>query len=210
MIKRIIFDIDNTLLPWRDEYINSYAKALDELNINYTKDDIYLIDKVIDEYEEVYDIYDRKLLNNFIKSKTNINIPDNFVDIIIKYLALCYKDEDKNIKNVLEYLSNKYELVILSNWFRENQEKRLKALGLDKYFIEMFYTDELLNKPNKESFIKACGDKDVSECVMIGDNYKKDIEGALNAGLDAILLDKNNKYNYKRKIKNINELEDLL
>ena len=36
------------------------------------------------------------------------------------------------------------------------------------------------------------------------------INGAINAGLDAILYDPKGMYEYKNKIKNINELEELL
>ena len=37
-----------------------------------------------------------------------------------------------------------------------------------------------------------------------------DINGAINAGLQAILLDPKGMYEYKNKIKSINELEELL
>lgn len=210
MIKRIIFDIDNTLLPWRDEYIMAYKNALDEVGIKYTENDLEKIKKAEIDYENHYNIYDRKTMRDFINSRVPFDLPENYVDTYIKYLSFCYREEDKKIIPTLEYLSKKYELVILSNWFRENQENRLKSLGLDKYFIDSYYTDEVLNKPNKEAFIKACGPYKKEECIMIGDNYKIDIEGALNAGLSAILVDPDNKYEYKNKIKNINELEELL
>ena len=75
----------------------------------------------------------------------------------MKYLCNCYSEEDKSIIPTLEYLSKKYELVILSNWFSYSQIERLKKIGMDKYFKEMYFTDEVKNKPNKEAFIKACG-----------------------------------------------------
>ena len=45
---------------------------------------------------------------------------------------------------------------------------------------------------------------------MIGDNYIVDIQGAISAGIKAILIDPKDKYDYDNKIKNINELEELL
>ena len=210
MIKRIIFDVDNTLIPWHNEYIDSYGYALDELGVSHTSQDVIDIDDAIDKYEKYYNIYDRKKMNDFIKERVNIDLPDKFTDYAIKYLGKCYKEEDKSILNILEKLSKKYELVVLTNWFRENQEARMKALGIDKYLVDMVFTDEVVNKPNKEAFLKACGDKDPSECLMVGDNYEIDIKGAENAGIKAILIDPDNKYEYKDKIKNINELEELL
>ena len=38
MIKRVIFDIDNTLIPWKEEYYDEINKVLDSLNIEHTKD----------------------------------------------------------------------------------------------------------------------------------------------------------------------------
>ena len=33
MIKRVIFDVDNTLIEWKDEYDYEVNRALDEMNI---------------------------------------------------------------------------------------------------------------------------------------------------------------------------------
>ena len=60
MIKRIILDEDNTLIPWHSEYINSYGYALDELGITYTDKDVYDIDDAVDKYEQYFNMYDRK------------------------------------------------------------------------------------------------------------------------------------------------------
>ena len=43
MIKRVIFDIDNTLIPWESEYDKEIEKTLDELNIQYTEQELSLI-----------------------------------------------------------------------------------------------------------------------------------------------------------------------
>ena len=39
----------------------------------------------------------------------------------------------------------------------------------------------------------ACGDCNPDECIMIGDNYINDYEGAIKAGLRAIYLNIENK-----------------
>ena len=210
MIKRIIFDQDNTLMIWKDEYINSYKEALDELSINYEEEDIINIDSIVNSYEDYYDIYNKKDMASLINKKSNIVVPDNFVDIWMKYLCNCYCDEDKMIISTLEYLSKKYELVVLSNWFAYSQIERLKKIGMDKYFTDMVFTDTVKNKPNKEAFIKACGPYNEDECVMVGDSIDIDINGAIKAGLKAILYDPKGMSKYKDKIRNINELEELL
>ena len=52
------------------------------------------------------------------------------------------------------------------------------------------------------------GNNTIDECCMIGDDYKTDILGALNIGLSAVYLNKNNKKEIKNCIR-INNFEDL-
>ena len=41
--------------------------------------------------------------------------------------------------------------------------------------------------------MQAIGDNKPEECIMIGDNFERDIQGALNAGLQVIWYNPNNK-----------------
>lgn len=210
MLKRIIFDEDDTLIEWKNSYNKSYKYALDELKISYKDEDIKNMIRAIDEYELFFDKYTKEDMINLINKYSNLNVPNDFIDVWMNYLCDCYSENDKKIIPTLEYLSKKYELVILSNWFSYNQVERLKRIGVDKYFTDMIFTEEVRNKPNQEAFLKACGPYKPEECLMVGDSMTKDINGAINSGLDAILVDHSGMYEYKNKIKNINELEELL
>ena len=79
-------------------------------------------------------------------------------------------------------------------------------MGLYDYFVEVYGGDEFL-KPNPNSYLNVCDD--VSECVMIGDNYHKDFLGPKNIGMGAILYDSNDKISEKCKIKRMNELKEM-
>ena len=161
MIKKIIFDLDNTLIIWKEEFLNTLNETLEQLNINY----------------------DDSILTNLKKETID----------------------------TLEYLYQKYDLVVLTNWFTDQQSSRLENANILKYFKEVIGTDKVLNKPNKEAFIYACKNNLPSECVMVGDNLNLDIIGAQNAGLKTILIDYKNKYpDYKDKITNIIELKEML
>lgn len=37
-IKRIIFDLDNTLIDWKEEYWNAVREAFIEMNLQYNDD----------------------------------------------------------------------------------------------------------------------------------------------------------------------------
>ncbi|AKJ38223.1 hypothetical protein MCM1_1167 [Methanosarcina barkeri CM1] len=43
--------------------------------------------------------------------------------------------------------------------------------------------------------------EDTSEVTMIGDSYIADVEGAINAGIKAILVRKENTHNYQNYLK---------
>lgn len=186
MIKRLIFDLDNTLIMWEDEYNNSIPNALNDLNIEYDDKFIDNINKAIDEYEIYNDTYDINKMHDMFEEYTNTKIPYEFMDRWSYYVSKCSPKEDLELKSTLEYLSQKYELVVLTNWFTKVQSERLKNYGILKYFKEVIGTDKIKNKPNKESFIYACGNNKPNECVMIGDNYEIDIKVPKELGLKTI------------------------
>lgn len=201
---RLIFDIDNTLIIWKKKYLSALRDTIAEYNLNL---DYKKVNNLIENYESYHDKYDKEEFIKYLSENTKTNITLKFIDDWFIRLSKCASLEEGLI-DTLEYLSKKYELVILTNWFIDMQIDRLKYIGIDKYFIE-FYGGEEYIKPNKEAFKKAIGNKSIDECIMIGDNYDIDIKGALDLGMKAILIS-----NIKRDncitIKNINELKEIL
>ena len=198
------------MMIWYDKYDETYKYALDELGISYDEKSVKELIDVVCSYEGKFDYFNKKTMVDFINENCVIKVPDSFLDVWLNYLCDCYSEEDKKIIPTLDYLSKKYELVVLSNWFGYSQKERLKHIGMDKYFKDMVFTENTKMKPNKEAFLTACGPHKPEECLMIGDGIDIDINGAINAGLEAILFDPNDKYEYKNKIKDLKELEELL
>ena len=117
-----------------------------------------------------------------------------------------------NILEVLEYLSKKYDLVILTNYFYDVQNQRLKNLNIRKYFKKLFASDRVPCKPYPESYKAAAEDTPFDECLVIGDNVINDYLKPLELGMKAILFDQTHKYKNKKyqKIANMKELMKLL
>lgn len=212
MVKRLIFDLDDTIIMWDDKYDVSLEKTLNDFNISYDDDVLKTLVRVINEYDDVYDIYKFENFRSMMSKYTQIDLPIGFAERWNEYLYLAFpQQKDLELIDTLEYLSRKYELVILSNWFTKTQTERLKNYGVLKYFKEVIGTDLVSNKPSKEAFLKACGEYDINECIMIGDSLEKDVKGALNAGIRAILYDYKNIYTGDiENIKNISELKNIL
>lgn len=212
MVKRIIFDLDDTLIPWKNSYFNKFFPTLKKYGVIENKKDIFKLANAIDEYEKIYSKYNDESFISLIDKAMNKEIPKNFYDELKEFFKTCIPDEiDKEVIEILEYLNKKYELVVLTNFFEELQSQRLENYGIKKYFIDVIGGDKYI-KPYKESYLLACGSNDPSECVMIGDNYKNDVESAIQNGLQAIYLNLNNKKTNKDivSIKNLIELKNIL
>ena len=207
MLKRIIFDLDNTLIMWKNEYLNALKETVELYNI---KEDYVYLSSLVDEYDDKFDYYDKELLIEFVNKNIKDKIDMNFLNTFLDKFGYM-SDKNDEVIDVLEYLSQKYELVVLTNWFTNPQKKRLENAHILKYFKEVI-GGEVHMKPSREAFINAIGPYKTCECVMIGDDYNKDIIGANNAGLDVIYFNykgKENINNYK-EIKNISELKGIL
>lgn len=214
MIKRIIFDFDNTLIKWKEEYWKSIDRALEKYGIIFDEDDSKKIKIAIDNFEYEYEIYKKEYMIECINKYSKLNLDIRYVDLWIEELSKCAPDKIENeIIETLEYLYKKYELVILTNWYYESQYNRLKKARIDKYFKKMYTPETYKMKPNKESF-EIAADGKIEESIMVGDSFKTDIEGAINAGMKAIHIDKKQKENIENKdyivIKNFEELKEIL
>lgn len=207
-MKRLIFDLDNTLILWKNEYREAMKNTVEHFNLDL---DYATLDDLVEIYENYYDKYTIDNITELFNKQLNLNLTNEFTEYWLKELGNM-ADDDLNIKPLLEYLKSKYELVVLTNWFKESQLSRLKKIDIDKYFANIYGGEDAI-KPNKEAYLKAIGNRDISDCIMIGDNLKVDIEGAVDIGLKAILVDIKDIYpdsdKYTR-IKNIHELKEML
>lgn len=193
MIKRVIFDIDDTLILWKKEYNNEISKTLEDLKIIYIDKDLKQISQAFDEYENEYYTFNKKLMIDFINKYTEKQYPIEFIYNILKRWSNCVPHQiEKETIETLEYLKSKYELVILTDWYAEEQKIRLEKLDILKYFSNVYSAENTKRKPFKEAFMQAIGTNKPEECIMIGDSFERDVKGALNAGLKAIWYNPNN------------------
>ncbi len=205
MIKKVVFDLDNTLIEWEDRYIFALVNTIKKLNLDYDDEMIKKIDTALVNYAKEHSMYTKEMFCDYINKKCSINLPYEFYDILKEQQTMCYREFTESEIDTLEYLSSKYELIILSNWLTYTQVKRLENAGVLKYFSMVSGGDERELKPSLKAF--DIFDKK-EECVMIGDDINNDILPALEVGMQAILL---NKKNCKKDLryKQIKRLEDL-
>ena len=205
MIKTIVFDLDNTLLEWKDEYIFALINVLKKLNLSYDNNKIKEIDRAINDYENHYVKCTKQNFLEFINNKCNIDLPNIFVDLLIKEQVKCFEKYSEDELNTIKYLSSKYDLICITNWFTYTQKKRLENAGIGKYFKMITGGEEHELKPSLNAFSII---KNPSECIMIGDSISKDILPAIKYGMQAILITKKN-VKKDLRYKRISKIEDL-
>lgn len=208
-IKTIIFDLDNTLIYWKDEYISALEDTMKEFNLSINSE---VIDNIIDNLEKDFYILSKEQLLDTINNKCNLNLDMSFVNKLFeKQKKLAPYDEE--LIELIKYLSNKYKLILYTNYFHEVQAGRLETAGILQYFDRIYGGDDVPVKPNIEGFEKVVRNDNKDNYIMIGDSIRCDIEGALNFGIKAILYDYKNIVNDKRDyivIKKLDELKEIL
>ena len=101
-----------------------------------------------------------------------------------------------NAREVVAYLAGKYALTVVSNGFAEVQHYKLEKSGLLSYFRHVVLSEEVgALKPGARIFEVAMEmnrrelpNLEKEEVVMVGDSWGSDIEGAMNAGIDAVWI----------------------
>lgn len=88
---------------------------------------------------------------------------------------------------VLEKLSGKYRLFIVSNGCIDVQNPRLDSAGIRPFFENIFVSEAIgIEKPAK-GFFDYCFDRiegfDKDAAIIVGDSLTSDIQGGINAGI---------------------------
>ena len=220
MIKAIVFDLDDTLISERD-YIKSGFKYVSKII-----SDRYKLDNN-EVYEVMRELFKESPKNVFNRVLDNFNIKYKKEEVL--YLVKEYREHKPNIefyKDVIPTINklrnNGYKLGIITDGYKETQNKKIDVLNCKTLFDEIIITDELGKeywKPHERSY-KLMSKKlnvDLSEMVYIGDNEAKDFVTANLLGVKTIRIERINgiyKENllsnrYKAKYK-FDCLEDLL
>ena len=112
---------------------------------------------------------------------------------------------------VLDYLNQKYKLHIITNGFAAVQHKKISNSKIEHYFQTVTNSEMAgVKKPNSIIFDYALdlAQAKKENSIMIGDSFDADVQGALDAGLDAIFFNEG-KIEVESHIKQVSHLLEL-
>ena len=98
---------------------------------------------------------------------------------------------DERLIQTLQKLSERFNLICVTNNPVFTARKTLNAIGISEFFPEIVGLDTCLkSKPAVEPFMKACEITGTTpqECIAIGDRYDMDIALPLELGMGGILV----------------------
>jgi putative hydrolase of the HAD superfamily len=116
------------------------------------------------------------------------------------------------IETLTELKRQEYRMHIITNGFHEVQHVKLETSGLKSFFDVVISSESIgFTKPHREIFQEA---QRLTNCkpqhaIMIGDDFKADIIGALNANWTAIHFDPEVKFKKERNVPRVRSLNEL-
>jgi putative hydrolase of the HAD superfamily len=115
---------------------------------------------------------------------------------LAKTLSEEYLDElpNRNLlmegaREVLEYLSDKYSLHLITNGFEKVQVKKINNAGIQDFFEAVITSEKAgFMKPDQRIFEYALltTQAHTTNSLMIGDNHQADVMGAAGMGMDQV------------------------
>ena len=226
--KHLFFDLDRTLWDFEKNSIITLRSIFDKRKLDKIFPDFNIFVSTYEAHNErLWDLYKlRKIRKDELRNERFLltlkdfgiddpklaeQIGDDYVELSPMQTVLF-----PNTIEVLDYLSTKYKMHIITNGFVEVQYKKLKNCGLEKYFERVTTSEEAKSsKPKPEIFqvaLKSVNAKK-TESLMIGDDLENDILGAKKFGIDQVFFNPDSEKHSETisfEIKNLNELTTFL
>jgi len=180
LMKLIIFDYDGVIMDTFECSRKIYQDISEEFNLNIPDDSNYLRELIELDWRETL-------------KKLNLTTPEQLKrdEEIFKAGLIKYSDiikPYKNIPKILQKLSKKYILAIVTNNFKSELDYRLKKFNINNYFRVYFGGDEGQLKPHPELILKCLSELSIKpqDTAYVGD-MDGDIAAAKAAKLGKII-----------------------
>ena len=225
MKKIVLIDLDNTIIDFNECARHSIMGIFEDLGFHY---DDNVFETFITENVKIWKRLERGEIDkpylranrwNIILGKLGIEYDGTIIEERFENGVAKGAYPVEYAYELLEYLYSKYDLYVVSNGFRFVQESRVKIGKFDKYFKELFLSEDIgIQKPDIRFFdycYEKIGRPPKEDLILIGDSLSADIQGGINFNVETIWFNKNNepqndtiKPTYT--VKHLKEIEKIL
>lgn len=190
----LLFDMDDTLFDFQASEAAAFRQVMENSNITFTEE---LFAGYKEENKKLWRAYEEGQIE---KDKI---FESRFADTLKRFglegdgqlMEQQYRTglgEGSHLlphaKEVLDQLVERYDLYVVTNGVGHTQRKRLNDSGLDRYFKDVFISEEIgAAKPSAIFFdhVKThVPEFSADEALIIGDTLGSDIKGGWQAGID--------------------------
>ena len=198
-VQHIFFDLDHTLWDFEKNSGATFKSIFEELNFEFS------LEQFLDFYNPINHYYWKQYRENKIsevelrylrleKTFEAMEVPstaaliDRVSELYIQRLST-HTELFEGTVSVLEYLSSKYILHIITNGFEHVQQRKIENSGIARFFKIVLTAEKIgFKKPHPTIFLSALRTAEVlpEHAMMIGDSLEADIQGALKLGMQAI------------------------
>jgi HAD superfamily hydrolase (TIGR01549 family) len=197
----LFFDLDHTLVDTRGQYQLSVDETAKRLYGSDVPEDF--TDRFLLNHARLWSLYDRREITmaelrrqRYLMTWRDFGVEHSVDDADRFQQAYDATFESTlhtfpGIIEMLTSLAENHRFGIVTNGSPDLQWRKTRIVGLNRFFTE----DDLIisehigqAKPHPSVYAAACERLDVapSDALMIGDNYRGDVIGARDFGLDAI------------------------
>lgn len=207
----LIFDLDNTLLPFKRHWETANHEVFSKSQITEGLDYDLFMQLFRNHDNKLWKLHIQQLLTldelrqqRFINTLNDLDINVN-IDQAQEYFKVFFQSllnkilPDLNLNNYLLNLKESYEIALLTNGKIVEQKEKIKRMKLDEVFHErnIFISDEIgYEKPESEAFnhvLNALG-RSSNQAIYIGDSWANDIQGSIDIGMNAVWITSDSKH----------------
>ena len=190
MITTVAFDLDDTLYDEVDYCKSGFAAVAGFLA---KRPDAPDADSVFEALWKQFTADNRNRTFNAALADLGIEYEDRLIEELVGVYRthqpkLTLPDDSRE---VLELLSRRYTLSLLTDGFLPAQKLKVAALGIERYFKCIIYTEQLGRdcwKPSPAGFQKLMGELGIgpAELIYVADNATKDFIAPNKLGCETV------------------------
>ena len=224
-VNTVLFDLDNTLFDFNKAERIALSKTLLQLGIEP-------VDSVLDRFSQL-NLAQWKLLEQGKLNRTQVKVrrfqllfnemgvhqeAQEAAKIYESLLGIGHFFID-GAEQLLDILSPRYDLYLVTNGTARVQRSRIQSAGLERYLKGIFISEEIgFDKPSL-AYFSRCFERipgfEKQAAVIVGDSLTSDIQGGKNAGIRTIWFHPSHECNHSNiipdyEIHRLSELPALL